>query len=91
MAMNLLFRPVGLVAGFLAGFMARKAFDQIWLRIDDSAPPDPGERDIPKGKFVMALVLEGVIFTVTRGLVDHYSRVAFYRYTGAWPGEKKDD
>ncbi len=89
--MNLLFRPVGLVAGFVAGFIARKTFDQIWVRIDDSDPPDSGERDIPKGKFVVALVLEGIIFTVTRGLVDHYSRVAFYRYTGAWPGETEDE
>lgn len=89
--MNLLFRPVGLIAGFMAGFVARKLFDQIWVRVDDSDPPDPGDRDISTGKLVAALVLEGVIFTVTRGLVDRYTRVAFYRYTGAWPGETEED
>ncbi len=89
--MNLLFRPVGIIAGFAAGFIARKAFDQIWQAVDGGDPPDAEEIDIPKGKFVVSLALEGVIFTVVRGLADHYSRVAFYRYTGAWPGQKSDD
>jgi hypothetical protein len=89
--MNLLFRPVGLIAGFLAGLIARKVFDQIWQAIDETDPPDAEELGVPKGKFVVALALEGVIFTVVRGLVDHYSRVAFYRYTGAWPGDTDED
>lgn len=89
--MNLLFRPVGIIAGFVAGFIARKAFDRIWQAVDDNDPPDADELDIPKGKFVLSLALEGVIFTVVRGLADHYSRVAFYRYTGAWPGQKNED
>ncbi len=89
--MNLLFRPVGILAGFLAGFIARKVFSQVWSAIDDTDPPDAQELDIPKAKFVVSLALEGVIFTVVRGLVDHYSRVAFYRYTGAWPGESDRD
>ena len=89
--MNLLFRPVSIIAGFAASFIARKIFDRLWTAIDDDDPPDPEEIGIPKGKFVVSLILEGIIFTVTRGLVDHYSRVAFYRYTGAWPGQTDDD
>ena len=89
--MNLLFKPVGIIAGFLAGFIARKAFDRIWQAVDNNDPPDADELDIPKGKFVLSLALEGVIFTVVRGLADHYSRVAFYRYTGAWPGQNNED
>ena len=89
--MNLLFRPVGIIAGFAAGVVARKIFERAWTAIDDDDPPDAEEIDIPKGKFVVSLMLEGIIFTVTRGLVDHYSRVAFYRYTGSWPGQTDDD
>lgn len=89
--MNLLFRPVSIIAGFAAGFVAKTLFGKIWTAIDDDDPPDAEELDIPKGKFVISLILEGIIFTVTRGLVDHYSRVAFYRYTGAWPGQTDED
>jgi hypothetical protein len=85
--MNLLFKPIGIIAGFIAGFVARKAFDRAWSAVDGGQPPDPEQRNIPKGKLLIALALEGIIFTVVRGMADHYSRVAFYRYTGAWPGE----
>ena len=43
------------------------------------------EPGIPK--LIVALLLEGAVFSLVRGLVDHGARVAFKRYTGAWPGD----
>jgi len=84
--MNLLFRPVGLIAGLVAGILARKIFDASWRLIDGDQPPEADERYISTGKLVVSLALEGAIFALVRGLVDRGARKAFANYTGAWPG-----
>jgi hypothetical protein len=42
-------------------------------------------------KLVAALLIEGALFSLIKGLVDHGSRHAFARITGAWPGEEAPD
>lgn len=88
--MKLIFAPVGIVAGLLAGLLAQKAFDRIWAAIDDEEPPEPDQRDVPYKKLVPALLVEGAIFRLTKGLVDHGVRGAFARTTGRWPGESRE-
>ncbi len=87
--MGLLFRPFGIVAGLAAGMLARKLFDKGWSSIDDDDPPQAAESDVEMPKLVISLLLEGAIFALVKGLVDHGARSAFARYTGVWPGEKK--
>lgn len=90
--MNLLFRPVGIISGLVAGLIAKKAFEQAWTMIDDQEPPDAEHRELgSRTKFVIALLLEGAIFTLVRGVVDHNARLGFAKYTGAWPGEEYPD
>lgn len=87
--MNLLFRPVGIISGLLAGMVAKKAFEKAWTMIDDQEPPDAEHRYLgSRPKFVIALLLEGAIFTLVRGTVDHGARLGFAKYTGSWPGEE---
>jgi len=38
---KLLYKPVGIVLGILAGFISKKIFDQVWGYIDDYEPPKP--------------------------------------------------
>jgi hypothetical protein len=38
-----------------------------------------------------ALVIEGAVFKVVRGMVDHGSRHSWRALTGAWPGEERPD
>lgn len=85
--MKLLFAPIGIGAGLIAGFAAQKAFERIWAVIDDEDPPEPDHRDVPALKLVAALALEGAIFRVTKGFVDHGARSGFASLTGRWPGE----
>ena len=86
--MKFVFLPVSIGGGFIAGLVGKKLFEGIWGVIDDEEPPDAKHRQIEFGKLVIALVLEGAIFRVIRGLVDHGSRQGFLRLTGSWPGEE---
>ncbi len=87
--MGLVFRPVGLLIGLLAGVVGKKIFDLVWKLIDDEDAPEPKYREIAFGKLVVALLLEGAIFQVLRGLADHGARHGFARLTGEWPGEER--
>ncbi len=87
---RLLFVPVSVGAGLVAGFVAKKLFDAAWSLVDDSDAPEPDQRDVSLGKLAAALAIEGAAFRVTKGLIDHASRRGFERATGSWPGEKPE-
>jgi hypothetical protein len=40
---------------------------------------------------VAALAIEGALFALIRGMVDHGSRHAYLRLTGEWPGDEEPD
>ncbi len=42
-------------------------------------------------KVICAAALQGVIFKVTRVLVDRWGAVGWTYLTGSWPGEKRPD
>ena len=86
--MKLVYLPIGILSGLLAGLIAKKIFEQLWGVIEDREPPEAKHRGIEYPKLVAALLLEGAIFRVVRGLVDHGARRGFARLTGAWPGEE---
>jgi Protein of unknown function (DUF4235) len=88
---KLIFAPIGIVAGLLAGFAAQKGFDRLWGLFDDEEPPEPDQRDISYPKLLAALIVEGAVFRVTKGMVDHAVRGGFARTTGRWPGEEAPD
>jgi hypothetical protein len=85
---KLVFAPLGIAAGLLAGFAAQKGFERVWAVIDDEDPPAADQRDAPLPKLVAALILEGAIFRLTKGIVDHGARGGFARATGSWPGDE---
>jgi len=86
--MKLAFAPIGILAGLLAGFAAQKGFQRIWAILDEEKPPDPNDREARLSKLVPALLVEGAIFRLTKGLVDRGARGGFARLTGIWPGDE---
>jgi uncharacterized protein DUF4235 len=86
--MKFLFLPISLTAGLIAGLIGKKIFDQIWGLIDDEEPPQPKHREFQWPKLIAALVIEGAIFRIIKGLTDHGARRTFARLTGSWPGEE---
>jgi len=83
--------PFSIVGGLIAGIIGKKLFEQTWSLVDDEEAPDPKHREIPWKKLIPALLLEGAIFKIVRGLFDHGARRAFNRATGSWPGEEQPD
>jgi hypothetical protein len=89
--MKLIFAPIGIVAGLIAGLAAQKAFERLWAVFDKEEPPEPDQREARYPKLIAALLIEGAVFRLTKGLVDHGVRGGFARLTGSWPGEKASE
>jgi hypothetical protein len=85
---KLLFAPLSVVGGFLAGKVATTVFERIWGLIDDQQSPEPDQRAVRWPKLIAALALEGAIFRTVRGAFDRGARELFGRLTGTWPGEE---
>lgn len=86
-----LFVPFGIVAGLIAGFLGKFAFERVWALIDEEEPPEPEHREISVAKLVAAMAIEGAIFRAVRGLAEHEARRGFQRWTGSWPGEPRPE
>jgi hypothetical protein len=90
-AAKLLFTPLSIGGGLLAGLLGKKVFEQIWGMIDEEEPPHPEHREISVPKMLIALAIEGAIFRMTKGALDHWARRSFARFTGTWPGEEEPE
>src|SRR6476620_8572608 len=73
-SMKLIYMPVGIISGILAGMLARKGFDRVWELIDDEDPPGPDQRDASLTKLIAALAIEGAVFRLTKGIVERGAR-----------------
>ena len=89
--MNAVFTPIGLALGLASGQLAKKLFDLVWSLFDDEEAPRPKHREVPLVKMLLALLVEGAIFRVVRGLTDHGARHGWRQLTGHWPGEERPE
>ena len=88
---KLLFVPVGIAGGLVAGAISKKLFDLVWSRVSKEEAPEPEHREVSWPQLVAALALQGAIFRVSRGVVERWSRIGFHRLTGSWPGEEEPE
>ncbi len=86
--MKVIFTPVFLIAGVVAAMISKKVFERVWAMIDEEDPPQPDQREVNWPKLIGALVIEGAVFRLIKGLTDHGARVMVQRYARAWPGEE---
>lgn len=89
--MKLLYKPLGMVLGILAGTLGRKTFERVWALIDADAPPEATAQHASWGKVLTAAALQAVIFAVVRAAVERAGATLFQDFTGAWPGSKRKD
>jgi hypothetical protein len=88
---KIVFIPFSIGTGLVAGQIAKKVFDGIWRLIDEEEAPEPEHRYIPMWKLIVALAIQGAIFRIVKGLVDHGGRQGYLRLTGSWPGDEEPD
>jgi hypothetical protein len=89
--MKLIYKPFGIALGILAGVLGKRLFNVAWSKIDEEDPPKPTTELAPWPKLIAAAALQGVIFRVTRTLVDRYGAKGYAYLTGVWPGERRPD
>jgi hypothetical protein len=89
--MKLIYKPFGIIAGILAGFLSKKLFEWVWSKIDDEEPPKPTTEETVWPKVLAAAAVEGITFKVTRAAVDRAGAQGFSYLTGVWPGERRPD
>jgi uncharacterized protein DUF4235 len=89
--MKILLAPISIATGLLAGVVAQRLFEQLWKLIDDEEPPAPDQRQVSIPKLVAALLVEGAIFRLVKGITDRGVRSGASRLTGRWPGEERPE
>ena len=83
--MKILYKPFGILFGLLAGFAAKKIFEQIWGLIDKEEPPKATTRETTWPKVIASAAVQGVTFKVTRAAVNRAGARGYERLTGVWP------
>lgn len=89
--MKLLYKPMGLVVGLIAGLLGRQLFNFVWGKLDDQEPPEATTELAPWGKVIGAAALQGAIFGAVRAAVNRGGAKTYEHLTGVWPGERRPD
>jgi hypothetical protein len=89
--MKLIYKPIGLLLGLLAGALGRLVFGKVWGLIEDEEPPEPTTERATWPKVLLAAALQGVIFRTTKVAVDRAGAIGWRNLTGTWPGEKEPE
>lgn len=89
--MKLLYAPLSILSGLIAGRLSKKLFERAWAIVDDAEPPQPNQSRATWPKLVGALLIEGAVIKLVRGAIDHASRRGFAAVTGSWPGDDSSE
>ena len=85
---RLAYRPVGLVAGLVAGSLSGIAFKQVWKLIaKEEEAPSALQSEYRMREIVLAAAIQGAIFAAVKAAVDRAGVRGFTQLTGTWPGD----
>ncbi len=87
--MRLIYKPIGIVIGVLAGLVGKRVFNAIWGLFDEEEPPGPTTQVIPWPKLILAAAMQGMIYRLVRVFVDRGLAKVWASLTGVWPGERR--
>jgi hypothetical protein len=84
---RLVYRPVALAGGLVAGALAAHLAQRVWTRIPigGDTVPDAMAPDHPLREVLLPAALQGAIFAAVKVTVDRLTAQAFEDVTGTWP------
>ena len=85
---KLVYRPIGLLGGILAGSLSGIAFKQVWKVIaKEEDAPGALQSEYRMREVVLAAAIQGAIFAATKAAIDRAGARGFTKLTGSWPGD----
>lgn len=87
--MRLLYKPFGIINGFISKKLGRSVFNSIWARIDDVPPPKPTTGESTATKLVVGHALQAGVMAGSKAAVDRAGARAFHYLIGVWPAKPK--
>jgi hypothetical protein len=85
---KLVYRPIGLLGGILAGSLSGIAFKQVWKVIaKEEDAPGALQSEYRMREVVLAAAIQGAIFAATKAAIDRAGARGFSKLTGSWPGD----
>jgi hypothetical protein len=89
--MKLIYKPVGLLLGLVAGAIGRLIFSKLWGAIQDEEPPEATTERASWPKVLLAAGMQGLVFRTVEVAVDRLGAIGWRNLTGTWPGEKEPE
>jgi fructose-specific phosphotransferase system IIC component len=84
---KIVYRPVGMAGGLLAGALAGVVVKQIWKQVaDEDDAPGALQSEYSLRSIMLAAAVQGLVFAVIKAAIDRGGARAFERITGEWPG-----
>jgi len=85
---KLVYRPIGLVGGILAGMVSGAIFKTVWKEVSHREDaPDALQSEYSTQEVLLAAAIQGAIFAVTKAAIDRMGAQGFTKLTGSWPGD----
>jgi hypothetical protein len=84
---KLVYKPVGLALGAVAGVAAGFVFRRVWRVVGSDEVPHPTDEERGWGEILAAAALQGVIFAIVRAIVDRSGASGVRKLTGRWPAK----
>jgi hypothetical protein len=78
--------PILVIAGIAGQNLAAK----LWSAVSGDEVPDTAQRDVSVARLILAAILEGTLYKLTRMSIDRGLRVAAARSEGKWIGTSGD-
>lgn len=90
---KVLYKPITIVLGIVAGLLAGKVMATVWDKVGDDSdvPPDPEQKDTNWRMVLLGAALQGAIYATVKAAVKRGGAQGVEKMTGTWPGKTAAD